>query len=114
MSSGSTRGIMLSKKIERDDDSKKKSDHALGTEILSPRGAGEPSCDRAVVELIGPQTVMNSVRFSTHEQMKPRQLEAWRNWYEGSFEVTALDAPDRGFAAESEVWKLNGMALVRV
>jgi AraC-like DNA-binding protein len=58
---------------------------------------------------------MNSVRFSTHELTRPRQLEAWRSWYAGSFEVTTLDdAPERGFAGESEVWKLNGMALVSV
>ncbi|MCP4621761.1 MAG: helix-turn-helix domain-containing protein [Bradyrhizobium sp.] len=57
---------------------------------------------------------MNSVRFSTLEVAKPRQLERWRSWYADSFEVTALDAPDRGFAAESEVWKLDGMALVSV
>lgn len=57
---------------------------------------------------------MNSVRFSTRELAKPQQLEAWRDWYAGSFEVTPLDAPDRGFAAESEVWKLDGVALVSV
>jgi AraC-like DNA-binding protein len=57
---------------------------------------------------------MNSVRFSTRELTKPRQLEAWRGWYADSFEVTPLDAPDRGFAGESEVWKLNGVALVSV
>src|SRR5215510_12491161 len=57
---------------------------------------------------------MNSVRFSTHELTKPRQLELWRSWYDGSFEVAALDAPDRGFGGQSEVWKLNGMALVSV
>ena len=57
---------------------------------------------------------MNSVRFSTRELTKPRQLEAWRDWYADSFEVTPLDAPDRGFAGESEIWKLDGVALVRV
>jgi AraC-like DNA-binding protein len=57
---------------------------------------------------------MKSVLFSTRELTKPRQLEAWQSWYEGSFEVTALDAQDRGFAGESEIWKLNGMALVSV
>jgi AraC-like DNA-binding protein len=57
---------------------------------------------------------MNSVRFSTRQLTKPRQFNAWRDWYAGSFEVTALDVPDRGFAAESEVWKLNGVALVSV
>jgi len=57
---------------------------------------------------------MNSTRFSTHGLTKSRQLDAWQSWYAGSFEVTALDVPDRGFAGESEVWKLNGAALVRV
>jgi AraC-like DNA-binding protein len=57
---------------------------------------------------------MISVRFSTHEQRKSRQLELWRSWYDGSFEVTAPDAPDRGFAGKIEVWKLNSMALASV
>jgi hypothetical protein len=57
---------------------------------------------------------MKSVRFSTHELTKPRQLELWRSWYAGSFDVAALDAPDLGFGGQSEVWKLNGMALVSV
>lgn len=57
---------------------------------------------------------MNSVRFSTHELNKSRQLELWRSWYDGSFEVIAPDASDRGFAGESEVWTLNGMALISV
>jgi AraC-like DNA-binding protein len=57
---------------------------------------------------------MNSVRFSTRELTKPRQLEAWRGWYADSFEVAPLDGPDRGFAGESEVWKLDGVALVSV
>lgn len=57
---------------------------------------------------------MNSVRFSTRELTGPRQLEAWRDWYADSFEVTPLDAPDRGFAGESEIWTLDGVALVSV
>ena len=57
---------------------------------------------------------MNSVRFSTRELTKPRQLEAWRGWYADSFEVTPLDGHDCGFAGESEVWKLDGVALVSV
>jgi AraC-like DNA-binding protein len=57
---------------------------------------------------------MEAVRFSTRELAKSRQLEAWRDWYAGSFEVAPLGAPDRGFAGESEVWKLDGMALVSV
>jgi AraC-like DNA-binding protein len=57
---------------------------------------------------------MNSVRFSTRELPKPRQLEAWRSWYADGFEVTPLDGPDRGFAGDSEIWKLDGVALVRV
>ena len=57
---------------------------------------------------------MEAVRFSTRELAKSRQLEAWRDWYAGSFEVVPLGASDRGFAGESEVWKLDGMALVSV
>jgi len=57
---------------------------------------------------------MDSVRFSTRELPKSRQLDAWRDWYAGSFEVGPLDASDCGFAGESEVWKLDGMALVSV
>lgn len=57
---------------------------------------------------------MDAVRFSTRELPKSRQLEAWRDWYAGSFEVGPLDASDRGFAGESEVWKLDGMAVVSV
>lgn len=57
---------------------------------------------------------MNSVRFSTRELPRPRQLDAWRGWYAGSFEVASLDGPDCGFAGESEVWKLDGVALVSV
>jgi AraC-like DNA-binding protein len=56
---------------------------------------------------------MKSVRFSTRELTPPRQLEAWRDWYADNYEVTPLGAADRGFAADSEVWKLDGMALVR-
>ncbi|MBA4034637.1 MAG: hypothetical protein C0480_08575 [Bradyrhizobium sp.] len=57
---------------------------------------------------------MDAVRFSTRELPRSRQLEAWRDWYAGSFEVGPLDASDRGFAGDSEVWKLDGMALVSV
>ena len=46
---------------------------------------------------------MDAVRFSTRELPKSRQLEAWRDWYAGSFEVGPLDASDCGFAGESEV-----------
>ena len=54
---------------------------------------------------------MDAIRFSTRELAKSRQLDAWRDWYAGSFEVAPLDASDRGFAGQSEVWKLDGMAL---
>lgn len=57
---------------------------------------------------------MDAIRFSTRELAKSRQLEAWQDWYAGSFEVAPLDAGDRGFAGESEAWKLDGMALVSV
>lgn len=57
---------------------------------------------------------MKPIHFSTHEVNKPHQLEAWRAWYDGSFGVTSRDAGSSGFAAESEIWRLNGVALVRV
>jgi AraC-like DNA-binding protein len=57
---------------------------------------------------------MNSTCFSTHELTRSRQLEAWQSWYSNTFEVTALDAPDRGFTGKAEVWRLNGAALVSV
>lgn len=90
-------------------------------EALSPRLAkiAAGAFDRVLNRLLEDQSrpplgFMNSVRFSTRELTKPRQLEAWRDWYADSFEVTPLDDPDRGFAGESEVWKLDGLALVRV
>ncbi len=57
---------------------------------------------------------MEAIRFSTRELARSRQLDAWRDWYAGSFEVSPLDARDRGFAGQSEAWKLDGMALVSV
>ena len=57
---------------------------------------------------------MDAVRFSTCELPVSQQLEAWRDWYAGSFEVASIDASDRGFAGKSEVWKFAGMALVSV
>lgn len=57
---------------------------------------------------------MDAVRFSTRDLAKSRQLEAWRDWYAGNFEVAPLDGSDRGFAGHSEAWKLDGMALVSV
>ena len=68
-----------------------------------------PGVNRLFVNLF-----MDAVRFSTRELPKPRQLEAWRDWYAGSFEVAPLDTSARGFAGESEVWRLDGMALVSV
>ena len=57
---------------------------------------------------------MKPIRFSTRELSTSRQLEAWREWYADSYEVTPLDASDRGFSGDSVIWKLDGMALVRV
>lgn len=56
---------------------------------------------------------MKPVHFSTRELSTPRQLEAWRDWYADSYEITPLDVPDRGFAGDSKIWKLDGIALVR-
>ncbi len=55
---------------------------------------------------------MNPARFSTRELTESRQLEAWRDWYAGSYELTADDA--RGFAAQTAVWKLDGVGLISV
>ncbi|MDX8533161.1 helix-turn-helix domain-containing protein [Mesorhizobium sp. VK25A] len=56
---------------------------------------------------------MDSVRFSTRELTKRHQLEAWQEWYVGINEI-AIDAPDHGFAGDTEVWTLDGLAFVRV
>lgn len=76
------------------------------------RDQGVGSGSRALTDCL--DQAMEAVRFSTRELAKSRQLEAWREWYAGSFEVAPLGAPDGGFAGESEVWKLDGMALVSV
>ncbi len=57
---------------------------------------------------------MQSNHFSTYDLAKSRQLDAWREWYAYSYEVSPLDAGESGFAAESEVWKLNGVGFARI
>jgi AraC-like DNA-binding protein len=56
---------------------------------------------------------MKPIHFSTRELSEPHQIDAWRDWYADSYEVTPLDGPDRGFAGDCDVWKLDGVALVR-
>jgi AraC-like DNA-binding protein len=57
---------------------------------------------------------MQSKRFSTHDIEKPRQLDAWREWYAASYEVSLPGGEETGFAAESELWTLNGLGIARV
>ncbi|MFO1115937.1 MAG: helix-turn-helix domain-containing protein [Beijerinckiaceae bacterium] len=57
---------------------------------------------------------MQSKRFSTHGLSKSSQLDAWREWYAASYEVSLPDSEDNGFAAESEMWTLNGLGIARV
>jgi AraC-like DNA-binding protein len=73
----------------------------------------EPASLNYLGTTLGRRYVMKSVRFSTRDLAPPRQLEAWRDWYADSYEVTPLGAADRGFAGDSEIWKLDGVALVR-
>lgn len=57
---------------------------------------------------------MYAKRFSTDDQDKPRQLQAWRDWYADSYEVSALQEGATGFAAKSEVWTLHGVGVALV
>lgn len=51
--------------------------------------------------------------FSTRQLPEQEQLEAWRGWFGGVFEVRP-DAPQRGFIAECRTWAPGGFVLSRV
>ncbi|CAH1670102.1 HTH araC/xylS-type domain-containing protein [Hyphomicrobiales bacterium] len=56
---------------------------------------------------------MTPVIFTTVGLPKARQLDAWRGWFEGLFDVEIED-PQGGFAATSETWNLGSFGLSRV
>lgn len=50
--------------------------------------------------------------FSTRELSPRDQLEAWRSWHAAMVDMApSQDAPVEGFAAESQLWMLDGMAI---
>ncbi len=57
---------------------------------------------------------MTPERFATHSLPASDQLEAWRIWYHSVFDVTPRQLVDDGFRAESQLWKLDGLAVSRV
>lgn len=57
---------------------------------------------------------MTPERFTTHTLPVPDQLEAWRYWFHSVFDVMPRQWPASGFAAESVLWNLDGLALSRV
>lgn len=57
---------------------------------------------------------MNPAAFSTAGVPPPRQLDAWRGWFDEVYEVeTPEDAPE-GFAASTALWMLDGVTFGRV
>lgn len=57
--------------------------------------------------------VMQPQVFSTKDLPQGRQLDAWRSWFDGLFDVSVDDA-SQGFAATSENWALGSFGLSRV
>lgn len=57
---------------------------------------------------------MTPVKFATHSLAPRDQLEAWRGWFHSVFDVIPRQSADRGFAAESQTWAIDGLALSRV
>lgn len=51
--------------------------------------------------------------FSTQDLPRAKQLDAWKGWFDGTFEVS-VDNPEEGFAARSETWTLGNFGLSRV
>jgi AraC-like DNA-binding protein len=52
--------------------------------------------------------------FSTLELPQREQLEAWRGWFDGLFEVAAPADDKQGFAASTTQWALDGASFARV
>src|SRR5262249_15380965 len=52
--------------------------------------------------------------FATTSLPKPRQLDAWRGWYDTVFDVVPSLANDDGFVATNATWTARGFTLSRV
>ncbi|MBX9698661.1 MAG: helix-turn-helix domain-containing protein [Acetobacteraceae bacterium] len=52
--------------------------------------------------------------FSTHALPRREQLDAWRGWFDGVYDVDIPSDDDAGFVASSEVWLLDGASFARV
>ena len=57
---------------------------------------------------------MTPENFATHSLPAPQQLDGWRGWFHSVFDLTPRQLPDRGFPAETRLWKLDGLAISRV
>jgi hypothetical protein len=57
---------------------------------------------------------MTPERFATHSLPAPDQFEAWRVWFHSVFDVMPRQLVEEGFPAESQLWKLDGLAVSRV
>jgi AraC-like DNA-binding protein len=57
---------------------------------------------------------MTPERFATHSLPAPDQFEAWRTWFHSVFEVVPQQTHDQGFAAETQLWQLDGLGVSRV
>ena len=51
--------------------------------------------------------------FSTQDLPRTGQLDAWKSWFDGVFDVS-VDDPAEGFVARSETWTLGSFGLSRV
>jgi AraC-like DNA-binding protein len=52
--------------------------------------------------------------FGTCSLPKPRQLGAWRAWYDTIFDVTSVQTPEEGFTATNSTWTIPGLTLSSV
>jgi AraC-like DNA-binding protein len=57
---------------------------------------------------------MTPETFATHSLPARDQLEAWRSWFHSVFDVLPWQSVAAGFPAESQLWKLDGLAVSRV
>ena len=57
---------------------------------------------------------MTPERFATHSLPASNQLEAWRVWFRSVFDVMPWQSLDGGFPAETQIFKLGGLAVSRV
>ena len=58
---------------------------------------------------------MDAVRLNTSGFATEDQLNAWRGWFDGVFDIASLQEPQLGFRATVDVWTLGGRcALSRV